>query len=227
MARTLDRAAHALKREAFTDAALRLIQSKGWEQVSVQDVLDELDASRGAFYHYFDSKGALLEAAVERITDLSIDSLKPHLDDPALPAVEKLQHFASGLARWKGERSGLMRGLMTAWMSDENAITREKFRRHATARLQPLLAAVVRQGNEEGSLSTGPPEPVAGVLLGVLMAANDAASHLFLARQENAVPFEEVERTLHAYLVAYERILGLPPGSWPALDAETLHYWFG
>jgi AcrR family transcriptional regulator len=66
MARTLDPAAHALRRDAFVDAAQRLIQAKGYEQMSLQDVVDELDASRGAFYHYFDSKVALLEAVVRR-----------------------------------------------------------------------------------------------------------------------------------------------------------------
>ncbi len=60
MPRTLNPAAHALKRDAFLDAAERLIRTKGYEQMTVQDVLDELGASKGAFYHYFDSKEALL-----------------------------------------------------------------------------------------------------------------------------------------------------------------------
>ena len=61
MARTLDPAAHALRRDEFVDAAQRLIQSRGYEQMSIQDVLDELGASKGAFYHYFDSKEGLLD----------------------------------------------------------------------------------------------------------------------------------------------------------------------
>ena len=69
MARTLNPAAHAVRRDAFVDAAQRLIQAKGYEEMSIQDVLDELGASRGAFYHYFDSKAALLEAVVERMVD--------------------------------------------------------------------------------------------------------------------------------------------------------------
>jgi len=44
-------AAQAIRREAFVDAGLRLIQVKGYDQMSVQDVLDELDLSKGAFYH--------------------------------------------------------------------------------------------------------------------------------------------------------------------------------
>ena len=61
MARTLDPAAHAVKRDTFLDAAQRLIKTKGYEALSVQDVLAAVGTSKGAFYHYFDSKAALLD----------------------------------------------------------------------------------------------------------------------------------------------------------------------
>src|SRR5215471_5957430 len=104
MARTLDPAAHALRRDAFIEAAQRLMQTKGYEQVSIQDVLDAAETSRGAFYHYFDSKAALLEAVVERMTEAATTSLAPMLDDPELSAVSKLQGFFTGLTRWKEVR---------------------------------------------------------------------------------------------------------------------------
>ena len=69
MARTLNPEVHAVRRDAFVDAAQRLIQARGYEQMSIQDVLDEVDASRGAFYHYFDSKAALLDAVVDRMIE--------------------------------------------------------------------------------------------------------------------------------------------------------------
>ena len=42
MARTVDTEAHAVRREAFVDVAQRLMQAKGYEQMSIQDVLDEV-----------------------------------------------------------------------------------------------------------------------------------------------------------------------------------------
>ena len=51
MARTLNLEAHAVRRDCFVDAAQRLIQVRGYEQLSIQDVLDEAHASKGAFYH--------------------------------------------------------------------------------------------------------------------------------------------------------------------------------
>jgi AcrR family transcriptional regulator len=76
MPRTLNPETYALRRDAFVDAAQRLIQTKGYQQFSVQDVLDELDASKGAFYHYFDSKAALLDAVIDQMADAAAARLE-------------------------------------------------------------------------------------------------------------------------------------------------------
>jgi len=94
----LNAVARAIRREAFLDAAQRLMQGKGYEQMSVQDVLDELDASRGAFYHYFDSKAALLEAVVERMVDTVTAAFAPMVADPDLPATAKFERLFTGIA---------------------------------------------------------------------------------------------------------------------------------
>ena len=74
--------ARDIQRDAFVDAATHLIQTKGYTQMSVQDVLDELGASRGAFYHYFDSKGALLDAVMERLLTVGMTIAEQVMADP-------------------------------------------------------------------------------------------------------------------------------------------------
>src|SRR5205807_7328682 len=93
-----------VRRDAFLDVAQRLVQAKGYEAMSIQDVLDELDASKGAFYHYFDSKQALLEAVVDRFADGALATLAPVLEDADMPALRKLEGIFAGIASWKAER---------------------------------------------------------------------------------------------------------------------------
>jgi len=226
MARTLDPEAHALRRDAFVDAAQRLIQAKGYEQMSVQDVLDELGASRGALYHYFDSKAALLEAVVERMVDAVTEVLEPLVADPAVPAFEKLQRVFTGITDWKMERADLLRAFMTSWMSDENVLVRERFRRHTAVRLTPLLARILRQGKAEGAFSVGSPDHAAAVFVALILGANEMAIQLLVARQAGAVTLEDVERTITALGEAFERLVGVPAGSWPLPDPALIRYWF-
>src|SRR5256886_11642336 len=118
-----------VRRDAFLDVAQRLVQAKGFESMSIQDVLDELDASKGAFYHYFDSKQALLEAVVQRFADVAIADPAPVLNDPKGPALPKPERFFPGIARPKPEQKQLMLAIIQTWNSDGNATVREKIPR--------------------------------------------------------------------------------------------------
>jgi AcrR family transcriptional regulator len=225
--RTLNPAAHALKRDAFVDAAQRLIVTRGYEHLSIQDVLHELGASKGAFYHYFDSKGALLAAVVQSTVDAATETVQPIAADPQLSAVQKFEGIFSGIAQWKGERTELMLELLRVWFSDDNTVVREGLRRAVTERLTPLLHDILRQGVAEGAFSVSSPEGATSVVLALILGLNETASRLFLARQANAVSFEDVERTIVAFGEAYERVLGLSPGSLSLGDAAAVRRWYG
>ena len=57
MARTLNAATHAVRRDEILDAAERQIRTIGYDAMSVQALQDELGVSRGAIYHYFALEG--------------------------------------------------------------------------------------------------------------------------------------------------------------------------
>jgi AcrR family transcriptional regulator len=227
MARTLDPVAHAVRREAFLDAGQRLIATKGYAQLSIQDVIDELSSSKGAFYHYFDSKAALLDGVVSRMVDAATASLVPAVADPGRSAPEKVEAVFSGLASFKGERKDLVLALVRVWLSDDNAVVREHVRRGVVAAMTPLLARIIRQGVAEGSFITASPDHAARVFVSLMLGANEAATDLFVAFQDGAVTFEEVEQTLEAFAEAFERILGVRPGSLEFTNrSAVLREWF-
>ena len=226
MARTLDPEAHSLRRDAFVDAAQQLIQTRGYEQLSLQDIIDALGASKGAFYHYFDSKEALLEAVIERMTDAAIAVMAPVADDATISASRKFDVMFATLADFKGQRKEFLIELLRVWMSDSNSVVREHFRRETAARMTPLFAAIVGQGIAEGAFTTSSADGAARVLVALILGANETATQLFLARQANAITFGEVVARLSAFSEAFERILGRPAGSSTLLDEATLHLWF-
>jgi AcrR family transcriptional regulator len=227
MARTLDPAAHAVRRDVFIDAAQGLIQTRGYERFSLQDILAATGASRGAFYHYFASKDALADAVVDRMADQAMARVGPLLDDPDLPAPRKLEAVFGGIAQYKAERKDLVLGFMRAWLSDDNSIVREKARRLVASRQRPLLERIVRQGIAEGSFTSRAPEALPAVLVGLLQGMGEVAMELWIGRQDGSVTFEEVKRTFDAYLEAFERIVGVRPGSLQFLDEQALEIWFG
>jgi AcrR family transcriptional regulator len=227
VARTLNAAVYTIRREAFVDAGMRLMQAKGYEQMSIQDVLDALQASRGAFYHYFDSKQALLGAMVDRIADQALSTLGPVVDDDELAAIPKLERFFSGIAQYKTDRKALMLEFIKVWKSDDNAIVREKVRRTTVERVAPMLARIVKQGVAEEVFSVDSPDETASILMSLMTGFQDHATDLFLARQAGTISFEDAKRTLMSFTRAFERILGARSGSIQVVDKRTLHEWFG
>ena len=87
MARILREEEYTAKRNEILDVALQLVYSKGYDKMTIQDILDQLKISKGAFYHYFNSKVDVLEAVVER---MATEQVKPIflsiVDDPPSPA---------------------------------------------------------------------------------------------------------------------------------------------
>ena len=227
MARTLDPQAHATRRDVFLDVAQSLIMSRGYDRFSIQDIIDGAGASKGAFYHYFDSKDALLDAIVDRMADEGLARVQPLLDDERLTAPQKLQAVFGGIAAFKAERSDLIIGFIRVWASDDNVVVRERLRRQASQRQLHLLEGIVRQGIAEGSFTSRQPDRLARVLVGFIVGMGELAMELWIGRQDGATTFEEVRQTFDAYLEAFERIVGARPGSLKFLDESDLRVWFG
>jgi len=230
MARFVKEAEHAARRNEILDAAQRLIYTKGYEQMSIRNILDDLQISKGAFYHYFDSKGALLEELVERMILVELEPLlMPIVQDPGLTALEKLNRYFDTAIRWKTAKKTFMLELLRVWLSDENAIVRQKLFTMSAERVTPLLAEIIHQGVQEGAFKTSYPDQVCQVIIYILQGLSDTIIELLISSetQRDAARIESGVTTYTAALTdALERVLGAPRGSLNLIDPETLKEWF-
>ncbi len=225
MARVVKAHEHAAKRSDILDAAQQLIGSKGYDQMTIQDILEELQISKGAFYHYFSSKPAVLEALIERMLHEAEQLLNPIVHDPQLKALEKFQHFFAAAARWKSERKPFVVALMRVWYTDDNAITRQKLRSARLKVVAPLLTVIIHQGLRERVLTTAYPDEVAEVIIALTEDLGDALAEQLLARPQDRVSQQRLERTAAAYCDGIERVLGAPTGSLQLIDVQTIEEW--
>ncbi len=228
MARTLKQDEHTAKRNEILDAALRLIYTKGYGRMTIQDILEQLQISKGAFYHYFDSKSAVLEAMVERMV---VEQMEPLLvstvQDPDLTALEKLQRYLDTAVQWKTAKKDLMIELARVWYSDENALARQKMYAMMVAHVTPLFNEIIRQGVREGIFTTPHPEYASRLNIGMVQGLGDSFSQLLLSAEiEPGQALRQAEALLAAYGDAMERMLGAPQGSIRLMDAEALKEWF-
>jgi len=226
MARTVNEGEYNAKRGEILDVALRLVYSKGYQEMSIQDILDGLGISRGAFYHYFDSKRALLEALVDRMGRTAEQALLPVVQDPELTAIQKFRRYFEASARWKDMQKKLIVSLLRMWYTDENAIVRQKMTAESLHYSSRLLEPMIRQGIAEGVFTTPYPEQVAEIVAGVGLSVSDSIIGLLLVPQPGPETRQKLEDTLAAYLDTIERIVGAPAGSFKDFEVEAPTDWF-
>ena len=216
---------YAVRRNEILDVAQRLVYTKGYEQMAIQDILDELQIAKGTFYHYFVSKQALLEALIERMIEEVEHLLNPIVQDAHLSALEKFQQFFASIAHWRTERITFLLALLRVWYMDENAIVRQKMRIDGLKRFTPMLTVIVQQGIQEGILKTAFPEQVGGIILSIGQSLQETIGEFILSYELNNDTIKRIESAVAAYTDAIERVLGVPSNSLCLIDTETLKKW--
>src|SRR5262245_33764341 len=184
MARTVKQEEYIAKRNDILDAAQRLVYAKGYERMTIQDILADVQISSGAFYHYFDSKPAVLSAFIERIKQETEKPLLPIVHDPHLPAIDKLQGFFDTLDRLRIAHKADVVKLGRVWYTDANAIVRQKVDEAVMAQRTPLLTEIVRQGVREGVFTTAYPDQAGEVILSLLQGMGNTHAKLLLSLEQ-------------------------------------------
>lgn len=226
MPRKVNELDYAEKRDEILAVAQQLVYSKGYEQMTIQDLLVALGISKGAFYHYFDSKQALLEGLIERIRLEGQRIAEAILSDTSLPTLERLQRFFDTVGRWKTAQKEYLIELLRIWYTDDNAVVRQKVQATMIRDLAAALTPVIVQGRAEGVFTTPFPTQAGAIALSLLIGFGETLGSLLLSTPAQPDAFAQAEQICLAYNDALERVLGAPAGSLHLIDLATLAEWF-
>ena len=73
------------------DVSTRLFSEKGYDDTSLQDIINETKLSKGAIYHHFSSKEDILKANFHRLGNENAEIFAKIRDDSRLSGIEKLR----------------------------------------------------------------------------------------------------------------------------------------
>ena len=224
MARTLDPDAHAQRRQAFLEVAAQVIERKGYEGMTIQDILNTMQASKGAFYHYFDSKEALLEGLVKHVVEFLLTRLEAITTVPHLTAPEKLRRIFAESSQRKLEQKGLMLALGKALHAEGNGIIKERVQSCIRHRMVDLLGSVVAQGVTEGAFSLSYPDQIGRPLVAVLQEFQSLVWKLVMDKR-GTEPRVRIKGVVTAYNDLFARMLGVQTEELALIDAEQVSSW--
>lgn len=202
------------------DCAQRLFFERGYDDTTVNDIIREAGLSKGAFYHYFASKEALLEALAARLARDSLAELQPMLEDPTLDAIGRLNALFSGSQRLNVELAPQLRSTFAVVFRPENVVLFHRIDEAVRDLALPLIADLLRRGSDEGVLDVPDPEAFADMLLQIRLIFRDVMHQALRKAEQGDVEqaARMLDERLRLYGLAIDRLLKLPDGSIKAVE---------
>ncbi|MGR5062523.1 TetR/AcrR family transcriptional regulator [Photobacterium sp. DNB22_13_2] len=214
------------RRAEFISAANALFFSKGYANTSVNDLIQYVGVSKGAFYHHFDSKQAVLEAWSNDMLVQYRKMIGGLVDDPSLSALTKWTLLLRRTNQWEIGQKEIMLGFVKIINLDENLQLKHSFMQKVSALLASYYEAILRQGNQEQVFDVPSPAVTARLMVTVLNGFSEELTRKMLQAEQMQDLFDGVVEEVEATQQVLERMVGAEAGSMPLIDDEQLHAWF-
>ena len=210
------------RRTQLIETAERLFYVNGYENTSVQDILDEMHLSKGSFYHHFDSKLSLLQAICETRAQEICEAAAGRLAESDGTAMERLNAVLRASALWQGGNAGFVSLLIGVAYREDGALMRERMKECQLSGMQDIVAGILLRGREAGELWADDVEGTAQLVLRLYTQFTDEVAFLLAEETEPDALGPKLVRKLSLYRDAIERILIAPVGSVVLFEAEDL-----
>ena len=192
------------RKNEILDVAERLFGTKGFDNTSTSDILNEVGIARGTLYYHFKSKEDILDAMIDRMTGRLVEKAAALLAKKEIPVMRRLTMMMTAL----NVNGSLGQEIMEQVHKPQNALMHLKMQERLLAGVNPLVTALIREGIAQGICKTEYPAEVAEM---TLLYSNTAFDTLAEHGKE------ERERKINAFIYNLERLLGMERGSMEAV----------
>ena len=148
--------------QLILDTATRLFLQKGYDETTLQDIIDATKLSKGAIYHHFASKEAILIAVVDRMGDFNSAVLAEIRDRKGLTGAEKLREMFRTAVRLSFQ-GGILN--MLPFLIENPKFMALQMESILNEAAPCYVLPILREGIADGSIRADYPEQLAEVLL--------------------------------------------------------------
>lgn len=185
------------RRNEILDVAEKLFGAKGYNKCTINDILGAVGIAKGTFYYYFNSKEEVLDAIIDRVTEIVVLRAEEAVSNPELSPVMKILNTILSM-RVENEADN---DLMEELHKPENALMHQKSLSLMVTKVTPLLTKVVSEGISKGIFKSDFPTQYMQIFL--------TSSIILLDDGIFQVKPEEQQMILRALVALLEKMLGV------------------
>lgn len=149
------------RRNDILEASQELFNSKGFQETSINDIMRRVGAAKGVFYYHFETKNQVLDTLIEQQIVNIIESVERVLDRSGLNALEKLQCVLEKEFTISMENHNPDNHLHNI----KNVDMHQRILVGMVEKFAPIIAALVKQGINEGLFKTDYPLEVSEIIV--------------------------------------------------------------
>ena len=130
------------RKQELLKIAYNMFLMKGYDNTSIDDIINEAKIAKGTYYYYFESKETTLEEVINMMINDEVTSAKEILKMP-ISIPEKLVRIITSLRPKKNEQE-----IQNTLNKKDNIVMHEKINNRIIEEAVPLLEQVVMEGIE-------------------------------------------------------------------------------
>jgi AcrR family transcriptional regulator len=136
--------------QELLEAALAVFSQRGFRNTRLDDVAEAAGVTKGAIYHYFDTKEDLLLSVIDHYQALAFGRAEEALANRELSAAQRIEQVVKKIFQPSEERKRLLLALLIRGIAHEVPRVHDRWLRDGPARLWTLVAGLVEEGKRSG-----------------------------------------------------------------------------
>ena len=132
------------RKQELLKIAYEMFISRGYDNTSVDELIEQAGIAKGTYYYYFSSKEQMLEEVIDMMLEEQVEHAKAILETD-IPVPQKIVGIVASIRPRKEESP-----IDEALHSPENILMHDKLKGKITESVSPLLIEVTQDGIQEG-----------------------------------------------------------------------------